>query len=90
MKKRFTLEEWLTHPSTSAKLIVDNSPPESSEDAGLRRFKEKSIFIVALVLICTFFLICVYFLFQDPHNTLAGNFAFGIVTGLTGYVLRGK
>lgn len=71
------------------RLSVESITP-NNEDAKLKRFKEKYAFIVALVLICTFFLICVYFLFQDPHNTLAGNFAFGIVTGLTGYVLRGK
>jgi hypothetical protein len=71
-------------------VVIKKSKTENSEDAKLRRFKEKYVFMIGLAVICVFFLICVYFVFQSPSNSIAMSSAFGIVMGFSGYILRGK
>lgn len=85
---KFKLDEWTEHPHVQ--FTITKYPPEAHEDARLRRFKDKYIFMTGLALICGFFLICTFFIFKNPQNPLAMNSAFAIISGFAGYILRGK
>jgi hypothetical protein len=84
----YSLNEWVNHPDTHVQ--ISKIPQENLDDAKLRRFKEKILFIAGLNTICCVFLISIWFIFKDPHNTVAMNSAFGIATGFAGYIMRGK
>ena len=68
-------------------------PIESTEDAKLRRFKEKWLFIATLIAMAIVFGACVGFLILKPESTYTGialNGVIGLTLALTGYYVRGR
>ena len=66
---------------------------EEPEDAHLRRFKDKWLFISTLTAIAMVFAICIFFLLlkQDsPYAGIALNGVIGLAMALAGYYVRGK
>ena len=66
---------------------------EEPEDAHLRRFKDRWLFIATLIAITTVFGICISFLLlkQDsPYTGIALNGVIGLTMALAGYYVRGK
>ena len=84
----YNLDELLKDEHTE--ISIKKIRIEHNDDAKLRRFKEKYTFMVGLILIASFFMICVYFIFREPTNTIAMSSAFAIASGFAGYILRGK
>lgn len=66
---------------------------EHPDDAKLRRFKDKWLFIATLISIAIVFSTCIAFLLlkQDsPHTGIALNGVIGLTMALAGYYVRGK
>jgi hypothetical protein len=66
---------------------------EHPDDAKLRRFKEKWLFITTLIAIAIVFAACISFLLlkQDsPYTGIALNGVIGLAMALAGYYVRGK
>lgn len=76
--------------NSDMEIVVKKVIPENSEDAFLRRFKDRFILIVGIGVISIVFLLCIFLIIQNSSNTTAINSAFGIATGFAGYILRGK
>ena len=84
----YNLDELIKHEHTT--ITIQKALPEKHEDGNLRRFKEKSILIIGLAILCTLFLLSIVFVIQDRSNTLAMSTAVSIASGFAGYLLRGK
>lgn len=68
-------------------------PLEATEDANLRRFKDKWLFLVTLLLILGAFIGLVSFVMlrpDSPQTGIAINSGMGLVMALSGYYVRGK
>lgn len=68
-------------------------PPEHEEDAKLRRFKDKFLFMTTITAIAFFFIVCVLIIFgkrESILSNLALNGIMSLTTGLAGYYLRGN
>lgn len=66
---------------------------EHQDDARLRRFKDKWLFLITLLLIVFSFIGWILFIFfrpDSPHLALVLNAGFGLVMGLCGYYVRGR
>lgn len=66
---------------------------EEPQDAHLRRFKDKWLFIATLIAITIVFCICIGVLIfkQDsPSTAIALNGVIGLTLALAGYYVRGK
>ena len=66
---------------------------EHPEDAKLRRFKDKWLFIATLIAIAIVFGTCIGFLLlkQDsPYTGIAMNGVIGLAMALVGYYVRGR
>lgn len=72
---------------------LQNKKSESDEDAKLRRFKDKCLFIATLIAIATLFSVCIWviiFAEDSPKSTLAMNGLIALTTALAAYYVRGK
>lgn len=66
-------------------------PAEDPQDAKLRRFKEKWLFITTLVALAIVFGVCIFIIVLKPtHMGIALNGIIGLTMGLAGYYVRGK
>lgn len=64
---------------------------EDPEDAKLRRFKDKWLFISTLIAIGMMFILCFYIIiFRQNSSNVALNAIFGLTSALIGYYARGK
>lgn len=84
----YNLDELIKHEHTT--ITIQKTLPEKSEDGNLRRFKEKSILIIGLIILVILFLVSIFFVIQDHSNSLAMSTAVSIASGFAGYLLRGK
>lgn len=66
---------------------------EEPEDAHLRRFKDKWLFIATLIAIAIAFVTCIGFLLLkqgSPYAGIALNGVIGLAMALAGYYVRGR
>ena len=63
---------------------------ESEDDAKLRRFKEKWLFISTLISIAIMYICCIYFILFSQNPDIALNGIMGLTMALVGYYVRGK
>ncbi len=66
---------------------------ENHEDAKLRRFKDKWLFITTLISLGLMFMTCIGFLLLKKDSVYAGaalNGIIGLTIALCGYYVRGK
>lgn len=66
---------------------------ENIEDANLRRFKDKWLFITTIILILFSFICWILFVVlrpDSPHINIVLNSGFGLVMALCGYYVKGK
>jgi hypothetical protein len=66
---------------------------EDPEDAKIRRFKDKWLFISMLLAFGVMFAVCIYilvFIPNSPHTGTALNGIIGLTMALAGYYVRGK
>lgn len=68
---------------------------EDPNDATLRRFKEKWLFIITQLLLISVFVICIIFTFitfknNSPYTGIALNGVIGIGLAMAGYYVRGR
>ena len=90
-KKPYGIDEWVSHPDVH--ISITKNPQEAHEDAKLRRFKDKCLFLAALVAVAIVFGICICFLTfrpESPHVGTTLNGTIGLAMGLIGYYVRGK
>jgi hypothetical protein len=69
------------------------APKEDLEDAKLRRFKERWLFIATLIALAIVFGTCISFLVLKPGSPYTGialNGVIGLTMALAGYYVRGK
>lgn len=74
-------------------LHISSRGKETLEDAKLRRFKDKWLFIATLLAIACVFVICIVFFLlvkNSPHTGIALNGVIGLGMALSGYYVRGK
>lgn len=67
--------------------------PEEPEDANLRRFKDKWLFITTLILIILSGYTCILFIIMNHWNSSSGialNGIIGLTMALGGYYVRGR
>ncbi len=72
---------------------IETIEEEQPEDAKLRRWKDKCLFIVTLTSISIVFLICIGLLIFNQNSPYAGialNAVIALTTALAGYYVRGK
>jgi hypothetical protein len=72
--------------------VQPKSMPEHPDDAKLRRFKDKYLFLVTLILImCAFLGDALYIAFRpnSPYLSQMITAGFGLVMALAGYFVRG-
>ena len=72
---------------------IKSKEKEHPNDAKLRRFKDKGLFIATLVSISVAFCTCIGFLIlrhDSPYTGIALNGVIGLTMALTGYYVRGK
>jgi hypothetical protein len=81
------VESWFSHENTS--IIIKKEIAESSEDANLRRFKDKALFLLSIALVFLAFVYSLIRLISNPADTWAMALLPAIITGLLGY-LTGK
>lgn len=75
------------------RIKIESIHDEHQEDALLRRFKDKWLFLVTLILILSAFIGLVLFVIFHPDSPQAGiaiNSGMGLVMALAGYYVRGK
>ena len=75
------------------RLKIESKEHEDPNDAKLRRFKDKWLFIATLIAIGIVFAACIGFLLlkQDsPYTGVALNGVIGLAMALAGYYVRGK
>lgn len=68
-------------------------PAEDPEDAKLRRFKERWLFVATLVALAIVFSTCIAFPTLKPDSVYTGialNGVIGLAMALAGYYVRGK
>lgn len=68
-------------------------PTEDPEDAKLRRFKERWLFIATLIALVVVFGVCVSFVILKPSSEYIGialNGIIGLSMALAGYYVRGN
>lgn len=65
------------------KVSVTFSPEESAKDAELRRFKDRSLFLLTLVVVILAFCVSVYFMLTDttPETQRFSWSAFSLIVG---------
>ncbi len=88
---QYGLDDWLLHPDV--RIAINKNPQEAQEDAKLRRFKEKWLFVATLIALASVFAICIAFLALKPDSTYAGialNGVIGLAMALAGYYVRGR
>lgn len=74
-------------------LTIAPKKSEEPEDAKLRRFKDKCLFIATLWAFAIMFGLCIIFLSLNPNSPHAGtalNGVIGLTLALAGYYVRGK
>lgn len=72
---------------------IKSKEKEDPEDAKLRRFKTKWLFIAALIAMALLFCICIGVLIFKKDSLYTGialNSVIALTTGLAGYYVRGK
>jgi len=72
--------------------LESKRPTEDIQDADLRRFKDKWLFVVTLVAIALVFSVCTGFIIVNPNSSHAGialNGIIGLTMALAGYYIRG-
>lgn len=75
------------------RIKIESVDDEHQDDALLRRFKDKWLFLVTLLLILGLFIgltLFVVFRPDSPQASLAINSGAGLVMALAGYYVRGK
>jgi hypothetical protein len=85
----FNLEEIATHLDVNIK----SKQKEDPDDASLRRFKEKWLFITTIVAIAITYFVGFFFLIIKPVSSYSGialNGIIGLTMALAGYYVRGK
>lgn len=92
-EKNFNLSDWVNHPDIL--VTITKSPQEKAEDAKLRRFKDKWLFIVTQLMIIAVFIVCAVFTFlsfrtNSPYTGIALNGVIGIGLAIAGYYVRGR
>jgi len=73
-------------------LSLSSKQKEDPEDARLRRFKDKLLFIVTIIAISIVFCVCITFLILRPDSSYSGialNGIIGLTMALAGYYVRG-
>jgi hypothetical protein len=81
------LEELATHLDVHIK----SKNKEEPEDAALRRFKDKWLFVATIAAIAIVFLVCIALMVSKPNFTgIALNGIIGLTMALAGYYVRGK
>jgi hypothetical protein len=68
-------------------------PAEDLEDAKLRRFKDRWLFITTLIALAIVFAVCINFLVikpDSPYTGIALNGVIGLAMGLAGFYVRGR
>ena len=68
-------------------------PSETTEDAIVRRFKDKWLFIVTMLAIVTVFAVCINFIVvkqESAYTGIALNGVIGLAMALAGYYVRGR
>ncbi len=74
-------------------LEIKTKEKEHPDDAKLRRFKDKGLFIATLASISVAFCTCIGFLILNHDSQYTGialNGVIGLTMALTGYYVRGK
>ncbi len=87
----YGFDEWIHRPDVH--ITINKNPQESLEDARLRRFKEKWLFVATLVALAVVFGVCISFLALKPDSSYTGialNGVIGLAMALAGYYVRGK
>ena len=85
----FNLEEIATHLDVHIK----SKQKEDPNDAKLRRFKDKWLFIATIIAIAIMYFVCIWLLIMKPDSSYPGialNGIIGITMALAGYYVRGK
>lgn len=75
------------------RIKIESVHDEHEDDASLRRFKDKWLFLITLLLILGAFIGLVLFVVLRPDSPQAGiaiNSGMGLVMALAGYYVRGK
>lgn len=75
------------------RVLIESIHPENDEDASLRRFKDKWLFLITALCVPIFLGFCglVYFIdTNQEHAALALNAMTGVIMALVGYYVRGK
>ncbi|OGT42003.1 MAG: hypothetical protein A3F42_04370 [Gammaproteobacteria bacterium RIFCSPHIGHO2_12_FULL_37_34] len=81
------LEELAAHLDVHIK----SKNKEEPEDAKLRRFKDKWLFIATIAAICIVFIVCIALMILQPNFAgIALNGIIGLTMALAGYYVRGK
>lgn len=74
-------------------ISIYSKKPEDPEDAALRRFKDRILFIATMIAFAIMYAVCILFMTLQPNSQYIGG-ALNGVTGLTlalaGYYVRGK
>lgn len=89
--KPYGLNDWINHPDVH--ITINKNSQEPQEDANLRRFKDKWLFIATLISFAIMFCICIGFLILEPNSSYIGivlNGIIGLTLALAGYYVRGK
>ncbi|MCE3239110.1 MAG: hypothetical protein K0R24_2091 [Gammaproteobacteria bacterium] len=60
-KEKVSLYDWVIHPDVI--VSITKSPQEKMEDAKLRRFKERWLFITTMFVVIGMFVVCGAFVF---------------------------
>ncbi len=85
----FNLEDIASHLEISIK----SKNKENPEDANLRRFKDKWLFIITMIAIIIVLCVCVFLIVLKPDSSYIGialNGIIGLTMALAGYYVRGK
>jgi hypothetical protein len=92
-KEKISFYDWVIHPDVL--VTITKSPQEKAEDAKLRRFKERWLFITTLFVVMGMFVVCGAFVFltfndNSEYTGIALNGVIAIALALAGYYVRGK
>lgn len=81
------LEELAAHLD----IHIKSKNKEELEDAKLRRFKDKWLFIATIIAIAVVFIVCLSLMILKPDSSgIALNGIIGLTMALAGYYVRGK
>lgn len=76
-----------------ASVKIETKAEECLEDASLRRFKDKVLFLTTIGGLGCMYIACAYVLFTNsgtPMATIALNGVIALTSALAGYYVRGK